>query len=197
VVDLGCGTGLIARSMTEAGFAVTGVDLDASMLRRARRTGRLARMIRADAACTGLDARSADAVVAVNVVHVHPDPAALLAEARRLAAPEAMIVLVWPAATATHERLNAVDRALGRSRVSVLLADAARGAIGRAAWLTGVRRRPDRIVLNEIEDAIDILGLVVVERLELYRCQRMLVLRVGGHAKHGELSPSTASPQLP
>jgi SAM-dependent methyltransferase len=183
--------------MTEAGFAVTGVDLDASMLRRARRTGRLARMIRADAACTGLDARSADAVVAVNVVHVHPDPAALLAEARRLAAPEAMIVLVWPAATATHERINAVDRALGRSRVSVLLADAARGAIGRAAWLAGMRRRPDSVVLNEIEDAIDTLGLIVVERLELHGCQRMLVLRVGARAAHGELSPSTASPQLP
>ena len=46
VVDLGCGSGILARRMTEAGFDVIGVDLSASMLEIARREAPGARFVR-------------------------------------------------------------------------------------------------------------------------------------------------------
>jgi SAM-dependent methyltransferase len=38
VVDLGCGSGILARILTDAGYAVHGVDLSADMIELARRT---------------------------------------------------------------------------------------------------------------------------------------------------------------
>jgi SAM-dependent methyltransferase len=47
VVDLGCGSGILARELTNAGFAVVGVDASSAMLRLARATAPLARFRRA------------------------------------------------------------------------------------------------------------------------------------------------------
>jgi SAM-dependent methyltransferase len=43
VVDLGCGTGELARAISERGFDVLGVDVSAAMIRRARRVAPRAR----------------------------------------------------------------------------------------------------------------------------------------------------------
>ena len=45
VVDLGCGSGILARRMTEAGFDVLGVDISPSMLEIARREAPGARFV--------------------------------------------------------------------------------------------------------------------------------------------------------
>ena len=45
VVDLGCGSGILARRMTEAGFDVLGVDVSAAMLEIARREAPGARFV--------------------------------------------------------------------------------------------------------------------------------------------------------
>lgn len=47
VVDLGCGTGVLARALTDAGYGVLGVDLSEDMLRPARQTAPAARFVRA------------------------------------------------------------------------------------------------------------------------------------------------------
>jgi SAM-dependent methyltransferase len=47
VVDLGCGSGVWARALTDAGYEVLGIDVSAAMLRRARRNAPRARWRRA------------------------------------------------------------------------------------------------------------------------------------------------------
>lgn len=46
VVDLGCGSGIWARALTDAGYSVLGVDASAAMLKIARRTAPRARFVR-------------------------------------------------------------------------------------------------------------------------------------------------------
>ncbi|MFD7664522.1 class I SAM-dependent methyltransferase [Streptomyces sp. NPDC059788] len=64
VLDLGCGCGVpVARSLSAAGHAVTGVDLSDVQVRRARALVPNATFHRADAAATDFPAASFDAVV--------------------------------------------------------------------------------------------------------------------------------------
>lgn len=46
VVDLGCGSGILLRALTDAGHQATGVDLSPAMLRLARRNAPRARLVR-------------------------------------------------------------------------------------------------------------------------------------------------------
>ncbi|MFI6132800.1 class I SAM-dependent DNA methyltransferase [Micromonospora sp. NPDC051141] len=51
VLDIGCGTGIAAAQLQQAGYQVTGLDVSAAMLRRARhRLGEQAALMQADAA---------------------------------------------------------------------------------------------------------------------------------------------------
>ena len=64
VLDLGCGCGVpVARSLTEAGLKVAGVDLSEVQVRRARELVPGATFVQADAATVELPAASFDAVV--------------------------------------------------------------------------------------------------------------------------------------
>jgi len=94
VVDVGCGTGRAVAELAERGARAVGVDLDPAMLAAAH--GRF----------PGLDLRAADAAElplgdgdahgyrADKVYHMLPDPAAALAESRRVLAPGGRIVLL-------------------------------------------------------------------------------------------------------
>lgn len=177
IVDLGCGTGLVGRAAIRAGLPVTGVDVVPAMLRRALRRGRLSRAVEADAAETGLEPGRAAAVTIVNLLHVHPDPVAVLAEAVRIAAPAAPIVIVSPDAGVTHERLNAADRALGRSLPGIVAADALRRGIGVLGTVRGLtaRGRPD---LRELVAEVPGRDPVSVEHLD--GCQQLVVLCAAG-----------------
>jgi SAM-dependent methyltransferase len=64
VLDLGCGCGVpLARNLAAAGYAVTGVDLSAVQVERARRLVPGARFLHADAARVRFPPSSFDAVV--------------------------------------------------------------------------------------------------------------------------------------
>jgi ubiquinone/menaquinone biosynthesis C-methylase UbiE len=94
VVDVGCGTGRAVAELAQRGARAIGVDLDPAMLTAAR------------ARFPGIDVRAADATDvpladggargyrADKVLHILPEPDAALAEARRVLAPGARIVLV-------------------------------------------------------------------------------------------------------
>jgi SAM-dependent methyltransferase len=93
VVELGVGTGVIARGLGEHGFAVVGFDLSEAMLRRAtERVG--ARVGVADADRLPLADASVDTVVFVWVLQLVEDPVTTLAEAARVVRPGGRVVAV-------------------------------------------------------------------------------------------------------
>jgi SAM-dependent methyltransferase len=66
VLDLGCGCGVpLARDLTASGYALTGVDISAVQVRRARRLVPEARFVRADATRVAFPTRSFAAVISL------------------------------------------------------------------------------------------------------------------------------------
>jgi SAM-dependent methyltransferase len=96
VVDLGTGTGNVAHELARRGCRVTGVDVSAPMLERARALGAAARIDVdyrvARAEDTGLPARSADVVIAAQCWHWFDRPAAAR-EIARLLRPDGLFVI--------------------------------------------------------------------------------------------------------
>ena len=92
VLDLPCGTGRLTRSLVEAGFAVTGVDVSAAMLERAAaRTAdlpmdRKPTLVVGDAAALPFDDNSFDLVVSLRLFGHLPAPTRMvvLREIRRV-----------------------------------------------------------------------------------------------------------------
>lgn len=182
VVDLGCGTGLVSQAPADGAARPTvGVDTSAAMLARATRTGRIAQSRLAPAERTGLPDGSADAVIVCNLLHLHPDPAAVIAEAVRLARPGATIVLSWPVDGLTTTRLRRIERDLGRPFLSRSVAHVLRTAVGTLSSLTALgARAATRIHTEEaVFDALasgTILGITVVDHRAIGGFQRLLVL---------------------
>ncbi|WP_018656996.1 class I SAM-dependent methyltransferase [Actinomadura flavalba] len=96
VVDLGTGTGSLARLFAQAGASVTGVDPSTALLGQARELDRFAGVTiayrEATAEDTGLPAGCADVVSAGQCWHWFDAPAAA-AEVRRLLRPDGFVVI--------------------------------------------------------------------------------------------------------
>jgi SAM-dependent methyltransferase len=67
VLELGCGQGIAARRILEAGHRYLGVDISAEQLRRARELVPDAEFLRADLTTVSFDRESVDAVLALYV----------------------------------------------------------------------------------------------------------------------------------
>ena len=96
VVELGCGPGAFTRLYASRSRSVIATDFAPHMVEAAARAlaGYPNVSVRtADAAATGLPDGSADAVVAMNLIHIVPDPPAVLAEAYRLLRPRGTLVV--------------------------------------------------------------------------------------------------------
>jgi ubiquinone/menaquinone biosynthesis C-methylase UbiE len=96
VIELGCGPGAFTRLYASRSRSVMATDFAPHMVEAAARA--LAHYpnvsVRvADATATGLPDGSADAVVAMNLIHIVPDPPAVLAEACRLLRPGGTLVV--------------------------------------------------------------------------------------------------------
>ncbi|MDF5755576.1 class I SAM-dependent methyltransferase [Spongiactinospora sp. TRM90649] len=101
VLDAGCGTGRAMPLLREAVTAegrVIGADLTPEMIASARERGRAAwgTLLIADVARLPLRDRAVDAVLAAGLLSHLPDPAAVLAELARIAAPGARLALFHP-----------------------------------------------------------------------------------------------------
>jgi len=96
VIELGCGPGAFTRLYASGSKSVIATDFAPHMVEAAARTlaGYPNVSVRvADATATGLPDGSADAVVAMNLIHIVPDPPAVLAEAYRLLRPRGTLVV--------------------------------------------------------------------------------------------------------
>jgi SAM-dependent methyltransferase len=100
LLDLGCGTGELARHFAAAGYRVTGCDIAPLMLREAAAAdqGQAVRWIRLEPSWRTLpfEARSLDAVVAASVLEYVQDPAAVLAECARVLTPGGVLLCTVP-----------------------------------------------------------------------------------------------------
>jgi SAM-dependent methyltransferase len=119
VLDLGCGTGSLARLALEAGHRVMGVDLAPSMVALAERkcaeqvAGGQARFLVGDAAVPPVGPETFDVVLARHLLWTLPDPHAVLARWVGLVRPGGRLVLVegrwWSAGDLTPYAQGAAD----------------------------------------------------------------------------------------
>jgi SAM-dependent methyltransferase len=94
VVDVGCGAGRAVAELAGRGCRAIGVDLDPDMLAAARARFPELDLRSADVAALPLEDGAALGYRADKVYHMLAEPAAALAEARRVLAPGGRIVLV-------------------------------------------------------------------------------------------------------
>jgi SAM-dependent methyltransferase len=98
VLDVACGTGIVARRAAAKGATVVGVDLNEQMLQVARDVAPDIEWVAADAADLPLDDESFDLVFCQQGLQFMSDPAAAVAEMRRVVAPGGRLTMsVWRA----------------------------------------------------------------------------------------------------
>jgi SAM-dependent methyltransferase len=95
VLDVGCGTGLLAARMRceLAGTQVVGCDFSAGMLRRARVRDARIPWVQGDAGCLPFCDGAFDVVVSTEAFHWFPDPVGALREMRRVLSPGGRLLL--------------------------------------------------------------------------------------------------------
>lgn len=96
VLDLGCGTGFVARYLTERGAEVVGVDASRASLLRARARG-FTRVYEACGETLPFEGGQFDAVVCLDVLEHIDDDLRVIREAYRVLQPEGLFVAMVPA----------------------------------------------------------------------------------------------------
>jgi SAM-dependent methyltransferase len=109
LVDVGCGTGSHTVAFQDAGWTVTGVDVSADMLRRARERG--LDVVQADATALPFDDATFDAAISIFTHTDVEDFAAVVREIARVLRPRAVFVYegLHPCFCGPHTRYGGVD----------------------------------------------------------------------------------------
>jgi ubiquinone/menaquinone biosynthesis C-methylase UbiE len=74
IIEVGVGTGRVAKPLQERGFEIVGLDLSKGMLLKAREK-RVLKLIRADANCLPIKEKSFDAAILAHVLQIFENPA--------------------------------------------------------------------------------------------------------------------------
>jgi len=97
ILDLGAGTGFLTVRLAKRGFQLTGVDLDAKGLERARENAAIEgveiEFQDGDGASLKWEAEIFDGVTSLNLLHETDDPAAVLKEAHRILKPDGILAM--------------------------------------------------------------------------------------------------------
>lgn len=148
VVDIGCGTGVLLDRLLEREPTArcVGVDLTPEMLAvAARRLGARAALVQGTGTQLPLADESCDVALSTSAMHYLPDPARLIAEARRVLAPGGTLVISdWCAEFATMRALGVVLRLLNRGHEEVWTTTACVAAF-HAAGFVDVQARRDKL----------------------------------------------------
>ncbi|NNC12369.1 class I SAM-dependent methyltransferase [Planctomonas sp. JC2975] len=94
VADLGCGTGTLARLLTDAGYRVDGLDFSPEMIRRAREKVPEAEFWIGDASTPPLEPGTYDVVLSRHVLWAMPDPTSAFHKWVELLKPRGVVVLI-------------------------------------------------------------------------------------------------------
>jgi SAM-dependent methyltransferase len=156
ILDVGAGTGLVAAHLSAAGRRVVCVDTSRGMLRRAvaRRHSLMPVQARADA--LPFAGGGADAVLALNLLHLHPRPDAVLTELVRLVRPGGRLICSWPSHDAGLVEVAIAERRCRLPRRTVYWRTALRFLVGvSAAGATRIRRTPDAVLRDAVQTTAD------------------------------------------
>ncbi len=145
VLDLGCGSGELARHLAAGGYRVTGCDIAPEMLRRAAAAdvGHAVRWIRLEPCWRTLPFADAslDAVIASSVLEYVADPRTVLAECARVLRPSGIMVCTVPDMTHPVRWLEWPLRLTARSLPPLPPGRAARRVAHYLAYLRGSCQR--------------------------------------------------------
>jgi 2-polyprenyl-3-methyl-5-hydroxy-6-metoxy-1,4-benzoquinol methylase len=170
LLDAGCGSGRDALFYAREGFRVTGLDVSANALRRAREraaeTGVSLECVAQDLLVADLPLGSFDAVVAIHLLHLQPEPVR-----------QAMMNRLW---------------SLARDGGLIVLANYATEEAGFTTWAPYAERntRVDPTgKLIHFFDAEDVAALLPPHRFHLLTCDVVDLAEVpdGGPVTHREL----------
>lgn len=129
ILDIGCGSGTLAKRLTEDGAALTGVDPGAAALAQARTAVPGARFEAASGEALPFPDDSFDGAVLLNALHHVPDPAAALVEAARVLVPGGRLVVVEPLAAGSF--FDALQPIEDETAVRAAAQDAIAAALAR------------------------------------------------------------------
>lgn len=178
VLEIGCGTGLIAKYCRERGCAVIGVDWSVAMVRRAARRGRVSLGICSDAQRLPFRDESASHLVLANVLHIHPEPATVLAEAARVLVRGGLLLACVPLDGLTPLAMRRIDRESGRPWCKSLVAHHLSRFVGMLARHTAAgRRRREAGVDDVIEELKRVPGMCLDRTMLVAGCQAVFVMR--------------------
>ena len=174
VLDLGAGTGVASQALLDVGAHPVGVDLAESMLRH-RQSQRPPGVV-ADAQLLPFAGGAFDAVVAAFSLNHLPDPAAGLAECRRVVRADGVVLASTFPADADHPAKSIVESVLVafgyhrpdwyrtfKDRIAARTGDARQ--LGQAADRAGLV--DTEVVREEVEAGLDRPELAVAWRLNM------------------------------
>lgn len=107
LLELGCGSGAMLKSMKDLGWHVAGVDFDLAAVEQARRKG--ITVYSGTLVDQKFPDQTFDAIVASHFIEHIPDPLGTLRECQRLLKPGGLLVVITPNADGWGHRLYGAD----------------------------------------------------------------------------------------